>query len=107
METLLRLACCRFSTLSDTKYRDIADGNFQEDVIDTFLKRESDTKYRDIADGNNGNVAHEHLFVRWSDTKYRDIADGNFASSLLASSSAMSDTKYRDIADGNSPGKTI
>ena len=37
----------------------------------------SDTKYRDIADGN---CLHECCarVVRQSDTKYRDIADGNF-----------------------------
>ena len=36
----------------------------------------SDTKYRDIADGNDpdGDIPRA---LCWSDTKYRDIADGN------------------------------
>ena len=38
--------------LSDTKYRDIADGNIIALMIMIPLRNMSDTKYRDIADGN-------------------------------------------------------
>ena len=40
------------------------------------LEVTSDTKYRDIADGNDpdGDIPRA---LCWSDTKYRDIADGN------------------------------
>ena len=37
----------------------------------------SDTKYRDIADGNFTAEGHPPIVVDVSDTKYRDIADGN------------------------------
>ena len=37
----------------------------------------SDTKYRDIADGNRVHLDADGLFDNLSDTKYRDIADGN------------------------------
>ena len=37
----------------------------------------SETKYRDIADGNRIYVNHFKLSGAWSETKYRDIADGN------------------------------
>ena len=42
----------------------------------------SDTKYRDIADGNcsDGRVLSR---VAQSDTKYRDIADGNLHDDVL------------------------
>ena len=40
------------TTLSDTKYRDIADGNFSNAAGFSELQMKSDTKYRDIADGN-------------------------------------------------------
>ena len=62
----------------------------------------SDTKYRDIADGNlkPGLIAHDRC--GGSDTKYRDIADGNSTVRTEPSSQLiLSDTKYRDIADGN------
>ena len=39
----------------------------------------SDTKYRDIADGNNNVHPVRLKFNYMSDTKYRDIADGNLA----------------------------
>ena len=42
----------------------------------------SDTKYRDIADGNKKTVAGILPWVEKSDTKYRDIADGNDALSI-------------------------
>ena len=42
---------CRLS-LSDTKYRDIADGNLVVGAVRGVLPGMSDTKYRDIADGN-------------------------------------------------------
>mgnify|MGYP000963630372 CR=1 FL=1 len=38
---------------SDTKYRDIADGNFVARGCDLLAIVVSDTKYRDIADGNH------------------------------------------------------
>ncbi len=37
----------------------------------------SDTKYRDIADGNQDGRDKLPIKSRRSDTKYRDIADGN------------------------------
>ena len=45
--------------------------------LDLMLAKRSDTKYRDIADGN---VPIWTTSIKWSfksDTKYRDIADGN------------------------------
>ena len=42
-----------------------------------LISHSSDTKYRDIADGNPPSaVPRVHHRVK-SDTKYRDIADGN------------------------------
>ena len=37
----------------------------------------SDTKYRDIADGNKASKKAPRMVLKSSDTKYRDIADGN------------------------------
>ena len=37
----------------------------------------SDTKYRDIADGNRAKSPQVKKTINGSDTKYRDIADGN------------------------------
>ena len=62
---------------SDTKYRDIADGNVWSSSISIYRTCSSDTKYRDIADGNAGNVPGKTWNLARSDTKYRDIADGN------------------------------
>ena len=39
----------------------------------------SDTKYRDIADGNGKARSAKPHPIEESDTKYRDIADGNVA----------------------------
>ena len=36
----------------ETKYRDIADGNYQKSFIFVEVAFELETKYRDIADGN-------------------------------------------------------
>ena len=45
----------------------------------------SDTKYRDIADGNSSGVMLPETTFASSDTKYRDIADGNIkAHSMIA-----------------------
>ena len=113
---------------SDTKYRDIADGNICTGSVSPGAPMTSDTKYRDIADGNVGCVAIliNVFFVRYqvprysgwkrepdascasfilpqSDTKYRDIADGNLSVDVVGvGPKTESDTKYRDIADGNS-----
>ena len=46
---------------SDTKYRDIADGNRKESPAGIDIFRLSDTKYRDIADGNPGGGPIVHL----------------------------------------------
>ena len=61
---------------SDTKYRDIADGNAYL-YLDGEVVLESDTKYRDIADGNIHLPLYSPQVFQPSDTKYRDIADGN------------------------------
>ena len=52
METYVSLSSrARLSLKSDTKYRDIADGNVSTRTI-TLPKDPLETKYRDIADGN-------------------------------------------------------
>ena len=61
---------------SDTKYRDIADGNCRRKLL-RYLPLLSDTKYRDIADGNSQGISLLRCEKTESDTKYRDIADGN------------------------------
>ena len=61
----------------------------------------SDTKYRDIADGNESAITEFQSSQERSDTKYRDIADGNFSTAMIPRIPMTSDTKYRDIADGN------
>ena len=63
----------------------------------------SDTKYRVIADGNFQELKHLHPGILPSDTKYRVIADGNELYALRPLYSSKSDTKYRVIADGNKP----
>ena len=45
--------------ISDTKYRDIADGNRRHPMSYNRLSTVSDTKYRDIADGNAVRLADE------------------------------------------------
>ena len=45
--------CADVERLSDTKYRDIADGNGRPDAAQSASVNSSDTKYRDIADGNS------------------------------------------------------
>ena len=47
---------------SDTKYRDIADGNHKKPTKGRVYHSPSDTKYRDIADGNEITV-HSHGLV--------------------------------------------
>ena len=42
-----------------------------------FPSKKSDTKYRDIADGNTDTTSTQDIVVRVLETKYRDIADGN------------------------------
>ena len=66
---------------SDTKYRDIADGNVCQPSVHSVPTAESDTKYRDIADGNLTLLDTYRGSALTSDTKYRDIADGNSAGS--------------------------
>ena len=62
----------------------------------------SDTKYRDIADGNLNSLAHAAMLIARSDTKYRDIADGNPVPQLKEKSQHVTlKTKYRDIAATN------
>ena len=104
METgQLRLYIPRFQARSDTKYRDIADGNWALQPAQFYSRAASDTKYRDIADGNLPDASYLLTYRDKSDTKYRDIADGNLRN-LLENRAALlplSDTKYRDIADGN------
>ena len=93
-----------------------------------FPSKKSDTKYRDIADGNTDTTSTQDIVVRVLETKYRDIADGNVLFSYFSTSFQYSvgnqvprysgwkpmtsrcsrcvvttlETKYRDIADGNS-----
>ena len=45
--------------------------------FDIELLAKSDTKYRDIADGNSLKTNRTGSSANRSDTKYRDIADGN------------------------------
>ena len=62
---------------SDTKYRDIADGNVIPNTQDgAWAKLE--TKYRDIADGNQPCLVTTSVYPSLLETKYRDIADGNY-----------------------------
>ena len=87
---------------SDTKYRDIADGNQLEHrsipaklEVRYQVPRYSGWKPKEFSFGISTKL--------WSDTKYRDIADGNLVinNRNLISNCCLSDTKYRDIADGN------
>ena len=57
---------------SDTKYRDIADGNKASDSGHRQRLAESDTKYRDIADGNTPlrRSASWHRSVRYQVPRY-------------------------------------
>ena len=66
----------------------------------------SDTKYRDIADGNYLTMLSANFFATSSDTKYRDIADGNVIPNTQDGAWAKLETKYRDIADGNYQGNS-
>ena len=63
---------------SDTKYRDIADGNILtlDDIVEGV--RKSDTKYRDIADGNKSNllVAFAYKKVRYQVPRYSGFKTG-------------------------------
>ena len=45
----------------------------------SVVHKQSDTKYRDIADGNGKARSAKPHPIEESDTKYRDIADGNVA----------------------------
>ena len=110
----------------ETKYRDIADGNFCGFfcVFNAFQVLE--TKYRDIADGNRrlpvkvfrnlfvGNQVPRYsgwkqvppaipiILAKVLETKYRDIADGNqHGFHFYWAVQHQLETKYRDIADGN------
>ena len=53
METITSYLLFRGVAQSDTKYRDIADGNYFRAFLSPLTIRRSDTKYRDIADGND------------------------------------------------------
>ena len=90
---------------SDTKYRDIADGNA---TITPGRGGRSTVRYQvpRYSGWKLGDLLHRCADVeRLSDTKYRDIADGNGRPDAAQSASVnSSDTKYRDIADGNSLG---
>ena len=57
---------------SDTKYRDIADGNIHLPLYSPQVFQPSDTKYRDIADGNSmPQVFHHQKFpVRYQVPRY-------------------------------------
>ena len=52
METVTMRRVAILINMSDTKYRDIADGNFTAEGHPPIVVDVSDTKYRDIADGN-------------------------------------------------------
>ena len=111
---------------SDTKYRDIADGNIScpgtttatlyvryqvprysgwKQALLRFLiwlpALVSDTKYRDIADGNRDRrIRHCRSYqVRYQVPRYSGWKLTRLQAELLVKKS--SDTKYRDIADGN------
>ena len=59
METINpRLAGQNSSEGLETKYRDIADGNFSKTTLFWISSRLLETKYRDIADGNVPRVHH-------------------------------------------------
>ena len=110
----------------ETKYRDIADGNYDLNAVIQFWNRKLETKYRDIADGNREAGFFWVLTILELETKYRDIADGNVSHQMLrwclqqvgnqvprysgwkqgtprlrAKRKSALETKYCDIADGN------
>ena len=59
---------------SDTKYRDIADGNITRSRTESIAHFTSDTKYRDIADGNEAMFLNDNPIFFSLETKYRDTA---------------------------------
>ena len=84
---------------SDTKYRDIADGNVSStiDLRPTVFVGNQVPRYSGLkrAYMNCAPTTHPQL-----ETKYRDIADWNYSVGVLAAAGAVGlETKYRDIAD--------
>ena len=59
------------------------------DYENVRIKHVSDTKYRDIADGNHKKPTKGRVYHSPSDTKYRDIADGNVCLIMKTSGSNM------------------